>query len=39
MLKVNFLEYLGQGTFERRSLSRLPFGRFSSLTNIPTHCN
>ena len=36
-LKVNFLEYHGQGTLGCHSFSSLLFGRFSSPTNIPTH--
>ena len=39
MLKVNFLEYLGQGTLGCHSLSSVLFGHFSSPTNIPTHCS
>jgi len=37
MLKVNFLEYLDQGTLGCCSLSSLFFGCFSSPTNIHTH--
>ena len=35
--KVNFLKYLGQGNLPCLSSSSLPFGHFSSPTNIPTH--
>ena len=35
--KVNFIEYLGQGTLGCNSLSSLFFMRFSSPTNIHTH--
>ena len=37
MPKVNFLEYLGQGTLGCHSLSHLLFGHFSSPINVHTH--
>ena len=37
VLKLTFLDYLGQGTLGYNATSKLAFGHFSSPTNIPTH--